>query len=211
MIKQEDFFEIDEIENIIDNLEMVAYFLDPPITYKWKWVTIALHQALYGALISALQGTDPRQTVIDRRKDAGKAVMLHVNKIPIDLIAASFGEDEEKIRDWISNPYLISLKEALQRVKRIDCLPSQINSQPLVTTTVEDNAIRMLTKEFRNPFEHFAPKGWVVLTSIMPPIVSNVLRVIRFLEFESNCVNLSAEHEQHMKAALVKIEHLLNP
>ena len=38
---------LDELENAINNLEMVKYFLeelDDPI--RWKWATIALHQAL---------------------------------------------------------------------------------------------------------------------------------------------------------------------
>jgi len=134
MSTQEDRFEINEIDNLIDNVEMVAHFLETSISYKWKWVVIALHQALYGALISALQGSDPRQTVVDRQKDSGRAVMLHVHKVPIDVIASSFGKNKETIRDWISNPYLISLDEALRRVKQKECLPSLVNVQPLVTT-----------------------------------------------------------------------------
>lgn len=209
MTSQEEFFEIDETENLIDNLEMVAHFLDTSIAYKWKWVIIALHQALYGSLIASLQGTDARQTVVDRKKDTGKAVMLHVNRIPIDVIASSFGKDEVKILDWITNPYLISLDEALRRVKLKEYLPLFDNAKPLKTTSEEDHAIERLTKEFRNQFEHFTPKAWLVYTSILPPIVSNVLRVIRFLEFESNCTHMSLEQEQRIKAALAKIEHLL--
>ena len=74
---------------LIDNVEMVAHFLESPISYKWKWATIALHQALYSALICTLQGSDARQTVVDRQKDSGKAVMLHVNRVPLDVIASS--------------------------------------------------------------------------------------------------------------------------
>jgi hypothetical protein len=140
----------------------------------------------------------------------GKAIMLHVNRVPIEIIASSFGKDEETIREWLTNPHLISLDEALRRVKRKDCLPSLSNVQPLVTTPEEDDAIHVLTKEFRNEFEHFTPKGWTVFTSIFPPIARNVLRVIQFLVFESNCVNMSAEQEKRAKVALVKVEHHLN-
>jgi hypothetical protein len=209
MSVQDDYFEIDEIENLIDNLEMVAHFLAISIPYKWKWVTIALHQALYGALISTLQGSDPRQTVVDRQKDSGKAIMLHVNRIPIEVIAASFGKDEKTIRDWISNPYLISLDEALRRVRNKEYLPSLVNAQPLVTTAEEDEAIHKLTKEFRNEFEHFAPKGWIVFESLFPPIASSVLRVVNFLMFKSNCINLSIEQEKRLKTAFAKIEPFL--
>lgn len=210
MREQEDHFEIDEIDNLIDNVEMVAHFLEAPITYKLKWVTIALHQALYGALISALQGTDARQTVVDRQKESGKAVMLHVHRVPIEVIASSFGKSEEAIREMITNPYLISLDEAIRRVKQKECLPSLVNVQPLVTTAEENEANRLLTKEFRNEFEHFRPKGWTVFTSGMPAIVRNVLRVISFLEFESNCVLMSTDREIRLKTAITKLEHLLS-
>jgi hypothetical protein len=211
MNEKEDHFDIDEVENLIDNLEMVSHFLEAPIPYKWKWTVIALYQALYGALITTLQGTDARQTVVDRQKDSGKAIMLHVNRVPIDIIASSFGKDEETIREWLTHPFLISLEEALRRVKRKDCLPALVNARPLVITPEEDDAIRVLTKEFRNEFEHFAPKGWTVFTSIFPPIARNILRVIQFLVFESNCVNMSLEQEQRAKVALAKVERLLNP
>jgi hypothetical protein len=211
MNTEEEHFEIDEVENLIDNLEMVAHFLEASIPYKWKWAVIALYQALYGALITTLRGTDARQTVVDRQKDSGKAVMLHVNRVPIDIIASSFGKDEKTIREWLINPFLISLDEALRRVKRKECLPALANAQPLITTPDEDDAIRVLTKEFRNQFEHFAPKGWTVFTSIFPPIAVNVLRVIRFLVFESNCVNMSVEQEKRVKVAVTKVERLLKP
>lgn len=68
MSEQEDHFEIDEVDNLIDNVEMVGHFLEIPIPYEWKWVIIALHQALYGVLISVLKGTDaPSVTIMVRQ------------------------------------------------------------------------------------------------------------------------------------------------
>ena len=98
----------------------------------------------------------------------------------------------------------------MRRVKHKDCLPSLSNVQPLVTTAEEDEAIRVLTKEFRNEFEHFAPKGWIIYMSMLPPIAKNVLRVINFLVFESNCVIMSDEKQQIIKATFTKVENLLN-
>jgi hypothetical protein len=50
---------LDEVENAVDNLE-TCYILftwtRSPI--RWKWVIVALHQALYGFAICAVQGTD---------------------------------------------------------------------------------------------------------------------------------------------------------
>jgi hypothetical protein len=44
----------DELDDALDNLEMVAFFLEAlPPQRKWKWASIALHQALYGFAICA--------------------------------------------------------------------------------------------------------------------------------------------------------------
>ncbi len=63
MTKQ--WLRIDELENAIDNLEMAGDFLEqiPPLI-KWKWVVIAVHQALYGFAILAIRGTNPSERVI---------------------------------------------------------------------------------------------------------------------------------------------------
>lgn len=206
----DDYFEIDETENLIDNLELTAHFLEADIPYQWKWATIALYQALYGALISVLQGTDPRQTVVDRQKDSGKAVMLHVNRIPIETITSSFGVSKEKILDWITNPYLISFDEALRRAKQAKYLPALTNAQPLVTTPEENESIHSLAKEFRNPFVHFAPKGWIGTISTFPPIAKSILRVVSFLVFESNCATMSDDQTVRIRSAIGQIENLLS-
>lgn len=209
MNELEEHFEITEIDNLIDNLEMVVHFLDSSIAYKWKWGAIALHQALYGALISVLQGSDYRQSVVDRTKESGRIIMLHVNRVPIDIIASSYDKSEEKVRELISDPFLISLDEALRRAKKKDCLPSLVNAKPLTTSAEEEKAIHRLTKEFRNQFEHFSPKAWLVFTSGMPDIFNAVLRVIGFLVLESNCVRMSASQEQNFKTTFAKVQTLL--
>jgi hypothetical protein len=206
MNNKEEHFEITEIDNLIDNLEMVAHFLGSSVAYKWKWAAIALHQALYGALIAVLQGTDFRQTVVDRKTEGGKALMLHVNKVPVDIIASSFGKDQVKILEMISHPYLISLDEALRRSKDISCLPALTNAQPLKTNAEEEDSIQKLTKEFRNEFEHFSPKAWIIFTSGMPDIFQNVLRVIGFLVLESNCIRMSPNQELNFKTAFAKAQ-----
>ncbi len=207
---ENEYLEIDEIGNLIDNIEMVAHFLESSMEYKWKWVIIALYQALYSAFICVLSGTDPRQTVIDRNRDTGKAVMLHVNRVPIDIIASSFSKDEDTIREWLTNPYLIGFDEALRRVKRKESLPALTNAKPLTTTSDENDAIHALSKEFRNEFEHFAPKGWLISKSVFPPILRHTMRVIRFLVQESNCIVLSDEQKKRIAIALNDVDNIVS-
>ncbi len=50
----------------------------------------------------------------------------------------------------------------------------------------------------------------MIFTSGMPDMVRNVIRVISFLQFESNCVLMSDDQEKRLKSAISKIEQLLN-
>jgi hypothetical protein len=104
MLTTDDYFDLNEIDNAIDNLEMITHFLNSSFAFKWKWVCIALHQALYGFTIAALQGSDSRQTVYDMRKDSSKALVLHANKVPDSVIAACFRVPIEKVSDFMDHP-----------------------------------------------------------------------------------------------------------
>ena len=55
-------------ENAIDYLEKSADFIQREDPYKWKWVSISLHAALYAFAICALRGTDPDRVTIGRKK-----------------------------------------------------------------------------------------------------------------------------------------------
>lgn len=57
MTKEPAWLRLNELENAIDSLEMVSYFLENiKAQTKWKWAILALHQALYGFAISASSG-----------------------------------------------------------------------------------------------------------------------------------------------------------
>jgi hypothetical protein len=50
---------LDERSNALDNLHMCDHVLGAlPDPIRWKWAVIALHQALYGFALAAVQGTD---------------------------------------------------------------------------------------------------------------------------------------------------------
>ena len=82
---------------------------------------------------------------------------------------------------------LISIGEALKRAKD-DGFLTWSNSVSLKTTTDQDWAIKKLTQEFRNSFEHFKPGVWAIEISGMPQIITHVMDVICFLAFDSHSV-----------------------
>jgi hypothetical protein len=107
----------------------------------------------------------------------------------------------KKKKEW-----LISIRKALQRAKDPKWMPFG-NSKLLVTTPEEDAAIDRLVDEFRNEFEHFKPKHWSIEVSGMPDIIGHVLRVVRFLALESNCVTYAEEEqESRVEKALARLE-----
>jgi hypothetical protein len=204
-----DYFDFDEIDNAIDNLEMVAHFLNSTFAFKWKWVCIALYQSLYGLAIAALGGNDPRQTVYDKSRNEGKAIALHANGIPDSVIASCFGVSEKQVGKWLASPWLISFDEALCRVQKQANLPPYDNVKPLTLSDSEKRSIKKVSKEFRNEFEHFSPKRWAIDLSGSSKIVKDVLRVICFIALDSNCLTMSNTQEEKLKAALLKIKGII--
>ena len=68
----EKWWRINEEENAVDYLEWAARFVVSDNPNRWKWVVIALHGALYGFAVCAIQGTDPDRV---KTKD-GKLISL---------------------------------------------------------------------------------------------------------------------------------------
>ena len=81
------------------------------------------------------------------------------------------------------NSHLISVWEAIDRAKRVECL--RPGGVPLVTLPEEDKAIEKLGEEFRNGFEHFRPMTWSIEVSGMPTIVARVLRVVEGIALDT--------------------------
>jgi hypothetical protein len=57
-----DYIRFDEIEDVVVSVELVAYLapiLDAHPSY-WKWIIVAAHSALQGAMVCVLAQVDPR-------------------------------------------------------------------------------------------------------------------------------------------------------
>ena len=59
MSTPENWLQLDERSNALDNLKMCEHVLSHlPDPIRWKWAIIAMHQALYGFALAAIQGTN---------------------------------------------------------------------------------------------------------------------------------------------------------
>jgi len=107
-------------------------------------------------------------------------------------IAAIRGTDASHLID--KHNRLLGINEALERTKDKAALPWS-HSIPLDITPDEEQAIKKLIKEFRNNFEHFRPQLWLIEVSGMPNIIGHIMRVIKFLALESNCITYVEESQ----------------
>ena len=97
---------------------------------------------------------------------------------------------------------LISAPEAFKRCTQECYMKQTAFSRILILNEVEIRAIRKLSAEFRNNFEHFSPKSWSIQIAAMREIVEPASRVIRFLALESGNISLRQRQRVRIKRAL---------
>lgn len=170
------FLSIDEKENAVDSLVMVAKFLESVDSdvYHWKWVVIALHNALYGFMICALYKANLSNVCENNRKQ---------------------GEYR-----------LISFWTALERVQSEQYISGYVNAKPIQLVDEQKQSIGVLTELLRNSFEHFVPTGWSIEISGMPTIVNSIAEVIDELAFKTGTVFWEEHQIVEIKSTIKKLK-----
>jgi hypothetical protein len=154
----ENWLRTNELEEFIGALEFAAEIIpsvanDPA---RWKWVIIALHNALQGVCVCALRGADTSGiSVLD--KDSGAAMWHWLNV-----------DSREPEHPPPPKEKLAKTLELYKRTKKDEYLDN-----PLPSNAARDEDIRRLNS-LRNEFIHFVPKGLSIELSGMPRIVRSV-------------------------------------
>jgi hypothetical protein len=159
------WLQTDELEEFISALEFSAEILPATAenTLKWKWVIIALHNAVQGVCVCALRGADTSGiSVLDKETGAAAWHWLDV-------------ESRKPNPGPSPREKLASTMELYKRVKRARYL-----EHPLLKNTARDKDILQLNS-LRNQFIHFVPQGWSIELSGMPRIVGSVCDCIKHL------------------------------
>jgi len=81
---------------------------------------------------------------------------------------------------------LISFGEALQRCQDPAFMNMLASSRILELSDDKKDSLRFIREEFRNPFEHYAPRLWSIGLHGMPRIVWDGLDVVSFLALEAS-------------------------
>ncbi|MDD9851121.1 MAG: hypothetical protein OXU94_05070 [Gammaproteobacteria bacterium] len=183
---QENRIDFTEESNAIDYLEKAYYFLtlikqEPT---NWKWVILALHGALYGFAICALQGAHYElvyrgiKLQKNNRKDVGSQKEKSRKNCWRSFLRLLAGADSQKKKS--KTKFLESLDSALRKCQNSQIMSRFICGRPLVLTTSQKASIEKM-KQIRNSFAHYEPRIWIILTECLPHISNDVLDVILFL------------------------------
>ena len=134
--------------------------------YAWKWVLIALHNAVQGFMVLALWN--------------GNGLLALRPKVAKKWMEAyeSGGQFPAEKLDEFLNLYL--------KVKDLENFHT-VGAGPFVPTGTHDESMNYLN-EFRNMFTHFTPKGWSLELAGLPQICLDALEVMNFLGLQSTAV-----------------------
>ena len=67
---------VDTAANALDSLETAAGFVGRADDYRWKWIAIAIHHALYSFCIAALHNSSPDEVLDSRGGDDDRYVEI---------------------------------------------------------------------------------------------------------------------------------------
>jgi len=156
----------DEREETVSSLMMVRDASGNIIndTFQWKWIVIALHNALQGFMVSSLRNGNNFRVMPEK-------------------LASKCYEAHRANKPW-PKERLDSFPNLYKKVKSDEYMKFFIHSKSLPETENNDGCINKLI-ELRNKFIHFVPQGWSLEVSGLPYICLTVLEMIRFLGWKS--------------------------
>lgn len=178
----------DEREDVLastDLLAIVALKLRKQPSH-WKWMIIAAHNALQGALVCAIKDTSATN-ILDNKSET--KMLGYLETLEGDM-------PQERLADFI---------ELLEKYR---------NKYPCHGITPEQlKNIHGLHKQFRNNFAHFVPKGWLIEIAMLPAIIGSALDLIEAaMQQQQVGVHLSGNKKRRLqknlaatKAALVSL------
>jgi hypothetical protein len=156
---------------------------------RWKWLILALHNALQGACTCALRGKDSVGISMLTEKSA-KEVWHWL--------------DAER-REKMPEPRLPPLLDLYKRVESEKYLEKPYRLPP----TEQMNEDVLWLNKWRNEFVHFVPRGVSLEVSGMPRIVRNCCEVIKHLAVKQPTFWHRLE-ESHLETCLERVKTALS-
>ncbi len=192
-----EYLRVDEREDAINALEHAAHTVETLEKHPldWKWVIIAIHNALQGALVCTLSGTHGTGALNDKS----------MQKMWEWFEASRTDSNAHYPKEWLA-----PLFELYERAKKQDYM-GEFGGQPLNTTEEQDEDVKRLNNLRRN-FMHFTPKGWSIETAGLPRITLNATTIIEtlLLSHPANTFRFDPEHKARVEQAIEKLRSFLS-
>lgn len=183
----------DEHEEAVSALESVAEWLHRVERQlgHWRWVVLALHNAVQGFMVLALRGSNGLRPLRDDLAEAWLKAYREGGQYPVEKLD-SFLHLYKKIKS--------------------DRMLFYMHSRKFTPTGSQGRSIKKL-HSLRNDFIHFLPRSWAIEVSGLPEICLDCLEIIEFLAWESGNIfwhnqNLKTRTENALEDAKVALQHL---
>jgi hypothetical protein len=143
---------IDEYTDVLSSTDLLALMGPRPrkSPSDWKWMILAAHNGVQGALVCAIQ--DSSSTNILSRQSA--AEMLNW----LDTLEGD--RPKEQLAD-----FSLLIKKFRKKY-------------PAALTLGQHHKVLKLHREFRNKFSHFTPTHWSIEISMLPTLLENAIDLI---------------------------------
>ncbi|MEW6351211.1 MAG: hypothetical protein AB1646_19305 [Thermodesulfobacteriota bacterium] len=161
----------DERLDTMTSLEMVCEQLPKVVDepHRWKWVVIALHNALQGSMVLALKGS------------AGLDVMTDKNAKKLLAFLTQDGASSPKL--WLDD-----FGSLFRKIQRPECMARLVGSRHFEPKGTQTDSVKILN-EIRNTFIHFFPKTQSTAVHDLLAILQDCIDIIDFLLFKSENVS----------------------
>jgi hypothetical protein len=158
------YLRTDEHDEAVRSLEWAAG-LSQSVSgdrYLWKWILVALHNAVQGFMVLALWDGNGLRALPHSVGEKWLRAYRSGEPFPVD-----------KLDDFLN----LYAKVKTRRGSKAAFHPGPSH----------DQSLRKLNA-FRNEFIHFTPKGWSLELASLPPVCRDALDLIEFLGWKSNQV-----------------------
>jgi RNA polymerase subunit RPABC4/transcription elongation factor Spt4 len=187
-----------QVDQALEALRILADFLKraPDNPYLWKWVVLAMHDAMQGFMGLALRSTHGAQLLVPRHerreyqrwaeeRRLGKAVPTGPRQIDSFLKLYEKVQDPSRMRHFI-------------------------DSRALSPTPTQDEAIKALDA-YRKELTHYGDLTLVLNIAWLPTLVLEALSVAEWLLEESNTMLLRPEEQERFRANLRQVKEIAGP